>query len=177
MKLLLKVSVVPYAEIDLKKTTLKIKDGTGTPNEVEIKLGDGNFTWTENRDIEYTPDRGILDEVKENDEQPMDISFEFKWDYIEGSPSSGALPTVYEAIKGIGNASSWISTDPDACRPFAVDIEIFYDPTPSTCGDEEIITFPDFRYDDISPDLREAQISATGRCNATAPTIVRQANS
>ena len=37
--------VLAYANIDVKDTRMYIRDG-GT-NQLEIKIGEGNFTWTE----------------------------------------------------------------------------------------------------------------------------------
>jgi len=51
-----------FAQIDLKNATLKIKDG-GT-NEMEVTLGEGNLVYTERQNVEYTLDRGTLDEVR-----------------------------------------------------------------------------------------------------------------
>jgi hypothetical protein len=160
------------AQIDLKRATLKVKDGGS--NEIEVTIGEGNLTYTERKTIEYTPDRGVLDEVKEGDEVPMEIRLDFVWEYIT-SRSSGATPSIEDALKNIGGAAGWASTDADACRPYAVDIEILYQPTPSTCGDQETITLPDFRYEQLDHDLRAGTISCTGRCNATTATAVKAA--
>ena len=81
------------------------------------------------RTIEYILDRGLIDEVREGDEVPVDVSFEFNWIYLTGSPSSGALPTIKDALTRVGNASAWVSSDPDGCSPYAVDIEILYEPS------------------------------------------------
>ena len=164
-----------FAQIDLKDATIKIKDGTpGTPNELEIKIGEGNLTYTERRNMEYTLDRGILDEVREGDEVPIEVRTDFIWDYLRGSSPT---PSVEEAIKNIGLASAWVSTDSDACRPYAVDLEITYAPTPYNCGDQEVITLPDFRYEQLDHDLRAGTVSMSGQCNVTQATVVRSAQS
>lgn len=162
--------------VDIKKTTITIKDGTSpTPNEVAIKVGEGNITFTENRTIEYILDRGVIDEVREGDQVPLDVSFEFNWIYLTGSPSSGALPTIKDALTNVGNASGWVSSDPDNCAPYAVDIEILYEPV---CGksagiENERITISDFRWESLDHDLRAATISVTGRANVNLATAVR----
>jgi hypothetical protein len=126
------------AQIDLKDATVKIKDNGGS-NEITVTVGEGNLTFSEKRNMDYILDRGTLDEVREGDEVPIDVSFDFKWDYISGTSSTGGAPSVEEALKKIGNASSWVSTDSDLCRPYSVDIEIFYNPDCAT-GDLETIT-------------------------------------
>ncbi len=180
MKGLLANAFIPvFLQIDLKDATLKLRDGTTpTPNEIEIKIGEGNLTYSENRTIEYTLDRGLLDEVREGDQVPMDISFDLVWEFIKGDTSSGgAPPTVEDVLKNQGNAATWISTDADVCRPFAIDVVIEHVPS---CGvgatvDQEIITLPDFRFETLDHDLRAGTISVTGRSNATAASIVRSA--
>ena len=161
-----------YAQIDLKYSTVIIRDGAGTPNEIEITIGEGNLTWTEARTMEYVLDRGNLDEVREGDQVPVDVSFDFTWEYIKGSSATGAPPTVEEALKKIGNASSWVSSDTDACRPYAVDIIIVYDPA-CTTGDVETITLADFRWESIDHDLRGGTVSVSGKCNITVPSVIR----
>ena len=165
-----------FAQIDLKNAMLYIRDGTTpTAEEIEIKIGEGNLTFSEKINREYTLNRGTLDEVRNGDEVPMDVSFDILWDYIKGSSTTGEDPSVEDALKQRGNAAAWESTDSDTCRPYAVDIVIVYTPSPSACGDSETITFPDFRYESLDHDLRGGTASCSGKCNATEPTVVRAA--
>ncbi|MHC4301978.1 MAG: hypothetical protein ACYS7Y_32345 [Planctomycetota bacterium] len=139
-------------------------------NEVEVKIGDGNLTYTENKEYEYELDRGVLDTVKEGDEQPMDVSIDFVYEFV--TTGTGEAISVVDALKGIGGASEFVSASSDLCEPYCVDIEIDHNPS---CGatQKEITTFPDYRYDSLEFDLSEATIATTGRCNATQPTITR----
>jgi hypothetical protein len=165
-----------HASIDLKNTTMYIKDGTSpTPLQIEIKIGEGDLTWTETVNREYMLDRGNLDDVRNGDQVPMDVRFDLKYEYIQAPSGSSAVPTVSEALKRIGAAAAWVSTDSDACRPFAVDIVVLHQPTPSNCGDQEEVTLPDFRYESLEHSIRNATISCTGKCNAVQPSVVRQA--
>lgn len=167
-----------FAQIDLKDCTIKIKDGGG--NEIEVKIGEGNLTYTESRNIEYTLDRGNLDEVREGDQVPVDVSLDFLWDYLKGPSSdstvSGGTPTIEDALKQQGAAADWTSTDSDACRPYSVDIEITNVPTPTACGDKETILLSDFRWESLDHDLRDGSVSVSGRCNITEATVTREAN-
>lgn len=162
--------------VDIKRTTITLKDGTTpTANSLAVKVGEGNLTFTENRTIEYILDRGLIDEVREGDEVPVDVSFEFNWEYLAGSPTSGALPTIKEFLQQTGNAASHISSDPDNCAPYATDIEVLYEPV---CGasagiENERITISDFRWESLDHDLRAATISVTGRANVKLVTAVR----
>ena len=108
----------------------------------------------------------------------MDITFEFVWEFLKGSSDSGgAPPSIEDVLKNVGNAASWISTDADICRPFALDVVLEHVPNCGAGGnvDQEIITLPDFRYESLDHDLRAGQISATGRCNSVEASIVRSA--
>lgn len=164
-------------KIDLKDCTFKIKDGGS--NELEIKIGEGTLTFSEKKNMEYTRDRGVLDDVREGDEEPMDVSFEFVWTYLKGPSSastiSGGTPTIEDALKQRGAATSWTSSDADTCRPYSVDLEIEHAPTPSNCGDKETITLPDFRWESLDHDFRAGTVSCSGKCNAKEATIVRDA--
>lgn len=161
------------AAIDLKNATIKIKDGTTpTPNELEITIGEGNLTYNEKINIIYTKNRGALDEVREGDEEPLEVNFDFVWEFLKAN--TGDDPSVEDVLKKRGEASGWVSTDADACRPYAVDIEILYTPP---CGGAylEKIVFPDFRPEQLNHDLRNASVSVSGKCNVTEPTITRVA--
>ena len=147
---------------------------TFLPIEVVVKIGDGNLTYTENREMEYELDRGLLDTVKEGDQQPLDINIDFVYDFV--STGTGEAITPVDALKGIRGAAEFTSSSSDLCEPYAVDIEIDHDP--GNCAgivEKEVTLFPDFRYDTLEYDLDEASISTTGRCNATEPTITRVA--
>jgi hypothetical protein len=163
-----------YAQIDLKRAIIKIKDGGS--NSLEVKIGEGNLTYDESRNVEYTLDRGTLDEVRTGDEVPVSVSMDFIWEYLKGSTGSGT-PTVEDALKQRGEASDWVSSDADTCRPYAVDLEIIYSPTPIACGDMETILLSDFRWESLSHDLRAGSVSVSGQCNVTEATVTRQTNS
>jgi len=173
-----KLWVPVFAQIDIKNTELKMQDGTTpTANEIVIKVGEGNLTYSENRTIEYTLDRGRIDEVREGDEVPMDVSFDLLWEFITGNTdSAGVPPTVEDVLKNQNNAATWISSDPDTCRPFAVDVIAENVPV---CGagaptqEQEFITLPDFRYETLDHDLRAGTIAVSGRCNSKVASIVR----
>ncbi len=165
--------VIPFAQIDLKNVTVKIKDGT-TPTalEIEITIGEGNLTYTETQEREYTLDRGLLDEVRNGDDTPLDVSFDFTWVDISTPLATPLVPTVEDALKQQGGAAAWISTDSDVCRPYAVDIE-FINVPPCSPGESETITLPDFRYETLDHDLSAGTVSVSGRCNVTEATTAR----
>ena len=79
---------------------------------------------------------------------------------------TGETITPVDALKRKGGAAEWVSSSADACEPYAVDIEVQHEPSCASAGvEDEVTLFPDFRWDSLEFDLREATISATGRCN------------
>jgi hypothetical protein len=157
-------------QVTINHSTFKVKDGATTPNEITVKVGEGNITYTERRGIEYTLNRGQLDEVRLGDESPMDVSFGMNWEYILNY-STGAAPNVEEALLKRGAASSWTSADTaDPCKPYATDLELALDP--SCGGTTQTITIPDFRVEQIDHDLRAGTVSASGKANVLNPTVV-----
>lgn len=150
--------------ISLRDAIITLKDGTGTPKEITLKVGEGNLTFTERRNIEYIRDRGVIDTVREGDDEPMDVSFDIMWDYLKSGVSG--VDTPMGIITG---DSDYISTG-EACEPYACDIVI--DLEKAACNLDETITLADFRYEEISYDLREGTISCSGKCNIKRPSIV-----
>ena len=145
---------------------------TFLPIELEIKIGEGNMTYDESREVVFIRDRGALDTLKEGDEQPMDVSFDFTWEFIRAI-SGGTTPTIEEVLKHIGAATTWISSNvTDPCAPYVVDVEIVNAPE---CGIilAEVIRLPIFFYTKLSHDAGAAQVSCTGQCNATMAIITR----
>ena len=145
---------------------------TFLPQQIDIKVGDGNVTYTEANEYEYDLDRGVLDTVRSGDEVPMDISLDFVYEYI--TTGTGETISPMDALKKIGGASGWVSSSSDPCEPYAIDIEIVHTPI---CTTQEIETtiFSDFRSDSREVDLGEASVAVSGRCNVTQPTVTRTA--
>lgn len=164
-----------FSQITLKDCALRIIGG-GASQCVFVKIGTGNVTYSRKRNVEYTLDRGHISEVREGDDVPVDVSFTFVWDYIMAESSTAAC-TIEEALTQTGNADDWTSSDSDTCRPYAVDLEITYAPPCSTGLSEEIITLGDFRWEELSHDLNAGQISVTGKCNISAPSVSRVSSS
>jgi len=139
--------------------------------EIEIKVGEGNLTYTEAKEYEYLLDRGNLDTVREGDEQPLEVSLEFVYEFVTTGTSEEITPV--DALKQTGGANEWVSSANDLCEPYAVDIEIDHNPP---CGDveTEITTLPDFRYESLEFNLNDATISVSGKCNVSEASIIRE---
>lgn len=159
-------------KVDLKNATIKIYDGSPVPNELEVKIGEGNFTWTETYNREYSLDKGKLDTVRNGDETPLSVTMDFVWEWIKAQP--GQAPTVVDALKQRGEAADWVSSSSDPCEPYSVDLELFIDPECNDGSYAERIYFSDFRQDTLDHDPSEGSIACTGQCNITEPTITRE---
>ncbi len=138
--------------------------------QVDVKLGDGNLTWTVNREMEYELDRGNLDTVREGDQVPLDVVLDAVYEFI--TTGTGETITPFDALNGTGGASEWVSSSTDACEPYAVDLEVEHAP-PCGGAESETTILPDYRYDTLEVDLDAATVSSTGRCNAVKPTVTR----
>lgn len=174
------VSKIYYGVVmDLKNCYIIFRDGTATPVELTVKVGEGNFTYSEKLEREYILDRGTLDSVRNGDEQPMDVSMDFTWDYIAGTGTTGN-GTVEDFLKRANGFSANTSTDTATCSTYAIDIRIIHipecDPGEASlyC---EVIDLSDFRYEELSHDVSAGSISCTGRCNTTSATPTRVAYS
>ena len=150
------------------KTTL---DGQ---NHIDVKIGEGNLTYSEKRPVEFVRDRGTLDTVKLADEEPIDVSLDAMWEWITAESGSSA-PTIEDVLKKIGEAAAWLTTADDDCQPDCVDIELWNAPG---CGslDDEIIVFEEFYYETCDHDVREGTIAVSGRCNRVIPNVRRVLN-
>lgn len=137
---------------------------------LEVKIGEGNLTWTETKEYEYLRDRGNLDTVKEGDEQPVEMSLEFVYEYVKSA--SGAAITPIDALKRAGYAAEWVSTSSDQCEPFCVDILAKHCVPCGTDEDEDVL-FEEFRYETLDFDLQAATISVSGQCNKSEATVTR----
>lgn len=145
---------------------------TFQPNQIEVRIGEGNFTYDEKYPRKYVLNRQQLSTVKDDDQVPLSVTMDFVWDHITGS--SGDPPTVHEALKRTGNASTWVTSDPDTCEPYSVDLVLLY--TPECSVEPEQIVFPTFRWDSLSPDLKNGSVSCKGACNVQSPVATRIAS-
>lgn len=165
--------------IDLKACTLDIISGlTGTnSSSLSVHIGNGNVTWTEKRNIEYIRDRGLLDTVRRGDDEPMEVRFNATYTMLTQDTTNGANEaiTIRDALAATGAASSWASSSLDLCEPYAVNLRLTYDPLCPGIKNE-VVLFPDFRYETLECDVKAGTFSVTGKCNAKVPTITRVAD-
>lgn len=159
------------AQIDLKLATLYLRDGSSPKKTLEVKIGTGTFTYDEKRAREYSKDRGNLDVVRDGDQTEMDVKFDFQWEFLRSD--GGSVPTVEEFLKQVGVASSYVTSDPDTCQPYSVDIVLLYVPLCGGVKNEKIVC-PLFRWEDMNHDAKAGQVSVSGKCNVVQATVTRQ---
>jgi hypothetical protein len=143
---------------------------TMLPHQLEITIGEGNFSWTEKHAREYKLNRGRLDKVRDGNEDPLEIKTEFTWEHYKAS--TGAQPTPVDVLDHTGEASDWVTSGSDPCEPYCVDVVLVYTPI---CDTEQLetLTFPEFRHEQRDFDLTKGTGSLSGKCNVTKPTAVR----
>lgn len=141
------------------------------PHSVALKNGEGTFSWTEKQTREYTLDRGALSEVRNADEEPVEWSLDLIYEFLE-SESGATTPTPREVFWREGAAATWVSSDSDTCRPYAVDIVMEYDPE-CTGIDKEVVTIPAARFEQLDFDVKAGTIKVSGKSNVTHVTVER----
>lgn len=144
---------------------------TFAPQQLTIKVGDGNITYTEKNEYEYLLDRGDLDTVREGDEQPMDVKLECVYEHVTTGTAEQISPI--DALKGKYGAAEWVSSSGDLCEPYAIDIEVLHTP-PCGTAQKERTTFPDFRAESREISFKDATISVSGKCNASEAIVARE---
>ena len=143
------------------------------PHSLEVNLGEGNMTYTEKRNMQYTLSRGKLDTVREGDEVPLEVRLDFTWEFLRAA-NMDTVPTIEDVLKHRGLASTWLSSSTDPCEPYAINIRLLYNPECSNI-DQEQITLSDFRWEDLAHDAKAGTVSVTGKCNITEADVVRLA--
>ena len=142
---------------------------TFLPQQLSIKVGDGNITYTEHMEYQYLLDRGDLDTVREGNSVPMDVKLDCVYEHITTGTTEAISPM--DALKQVGGASAWVTTGPP-CEPYAIDIVVEHELDCGTDQDETTV-FPDFRADTKEINFKDATISVSGKCNVTEPIVTR----
>jgi len=155
----------------LKNCTIRFIDGTTpTPEELEIKVDDGNLQWTEKRTIDVKLDRGELDYLEEGDDVPCELTLDCRFAAV--TSSSGDDVTPIEFLKKQGAASTFKSTAA-LCAADAINIEVTVSHECGTSIEDEIITFSDFTYENIGGNFKDGTLNISGKCNSKGPTSIR----
>ena len=139
---------------------------TFKPQQINVKIGEGNLTYTEHRDYTYLLDRGLLDTVREPKDVPMDVKLDAVYEHITSGTSEAVCPM--DALKGYNSAGEWVSSSPDQCEPYCIDVLVEYDP-PCAQVNRETSVFPMFRAETREINYNAATIVLTGKCMAKEP--------
>jgi hypothetical protein len=140
------------------------------PHHLQIRIGEGNASWTEKKMRTYVKDRGILDTVRNGDQDPVEVKLDATWVFLKAS--TGQTISIHDALKQRGEAAGWVSSSSDPCEPYCVDIVIEYTP-PCTTEQMEIYTIRDFRYEELGADLKAGQLSISGKANVNEVDVTR----
>ena len=143
---------------------------TFLPQRITIKIGEGDLSWTESRELLYDLDRDLLDTVRLGQEQPVEVDLAFIFDYV--TTESGQAVTPVDALKRIGEATEWVSSAADLCEPYAVDIYVIHC-VPCGTDEDQDFTFTDFRYESLEYSIQDASIAVSGRCNISSVPTTR----
>ena len=143
------------------------------PQQINLKIGEGNLTYTEHRDYTYLLDRGLLDTVREPKDVPMDVKLDAVYEHITSGTSEAVCPM--DALKGYNSADEWVSSSPDQCEPYCIDVLVEYNP-PFAQVNRETSVFPMFRAETREINYNAATIVLTGKCMAKEPTVYRGAD-
>lgn len=134
------------------------------PQRVQVKIGDGDLSWTEAREMIYDLDRDRLDTVRQGADQPVEADLAFTFEYV--TAQSGRPPTPVDILKRKGEAQEWVSTSDDLCEPYAVDIYVVHELPCGTDEDQDVL-LKTFRWENLDYSIQDATIAVSGRCNIT----------
>ena len=143
------------------------------PRKMEVKVGEGNIEHTKNKDPQVDTDRGVLDGARTGNQQPMNVSFAFVYDWLRSSTTDD--PTADEVLEREGEAADWSNAAADECEPYQVTLKVIDAPD---CGSAqaEIILYRYFLPQSINASVEAASVSVSGICVATKPTVRRVTN-
>ncbi len=156
--------VIPVTQVPVSGDAV-----TFLPQQVELKLGEGNGSFEEKINYEYRKNRGKLDYVKKGDEEPLQVDLDF--DFEHATTGTNEVISPRDALKQQGAASMWVTTG-DLCEPYAVNVFIKHIPPCGTSETDEIL-LETFRVESLKFDLKESKVTCSGKCNVTEPVYTR----
>jgi len=148
------------AQIDLKHAVLSIQDALS--HFVELHIGEGVLQYTEKRNVEFVKSRGELSFTREGDQEPVDVAFDFVWDFLISA--DGEPITIKEALTKTGAASTWTSSTQDSGQPYSINIVVVYTPQCEGVAKETLV-IQDFYYSELAHNPKDATISVKGQAN------------
>ena len=141
---------------------------------IQIKVGDGTITWSEKTPMEYKLDKGRLDQIRNADQVPMDVSLTLMYEELTASDPNTNPPTPEDVIKRRGAAADWVSANTaNPCAPYCINIRLDHIPPNCTSIDIERVILPMFYSEELNHDPKAGTIAVTGKCNAIEAQVTR----
>lgn len=156
--------------ISLRDCSLFLIDGTGS-NYIEVTIGEGNLQYSTRRNVEPVKSRGVLDRVREGEQDITDVQFQFVWEHIKSSGSDP--PTIEEVLSRSGPASTWQSDSADLDSPFCIRLQLVKTKQCGSINDGETLTFFEFHYQELAHSLEDATVDCRGFSNRVKPKVTR----
>lgn len=156
---------------NLRDGVLVINDGGGSPETLTIAVDEGDIRIEEVSNAVEVLDRGVLDHVREGDQEPVTVEFSLKFqEFI--ADTGAASPTPYEALRKIGNASAWASTR-GVGEKYCLNL-IFTIASPAGAPNE-VVTLADFYHTRIAfaEGADYNTLSVSGRAWITTPSVAK----
>jgi len=145
---------------------LKLKDNTGSPQTLTLKVAEGNFTWTVGKEFSQYRERGVLLDVRSGPQQAVTWSFECR--FTKAGPFSG---TPFQAY-GFLTQQSGHTIVSTATTGWAPSIEIEFTITDPAGGASEVFTFAKCYVESVTPAEGDPNtISASGFDFEEEPTL------
>lgn len=152
---------------NLRDGLLRLRDGTGTPVELDVAIDEGNLRFTITQNVNPILDRGVLAHPRLGDQEPVSWSFGMKYTEMLDDSAAG---TPYEFLTQTGAYTGNVSTRTDT-DVFCNDLRFYVDDPEG--GTDELIEFPDCWHDSI--EFQEGDeyntLTVSGRAFVTAPTV------
>lgn len=156
-----------------------ISDGTTTAREVAITCDEGNLKISASKERHIIYNRGVMAQVKEGKELPVDVSFGIK--FSEFITNEAASLTPFEILMragdaAVGGAIECTSTRTDAGEAYCVNLEFtITNPDAATAEHDELIVVEDFFVEkcDFSEGEEYNSLVVSGKGLCTLPTITK----
>lgn len=159
---------------------------TWYPRRLFFEVETGDVEWSEDDNPIVRLSRGLINGLRRGDEAAMTVTSAFAFskmratstasDMLDSTPSSITALTPYEVLNNIGFASDWMpSSHGGVCEPYSVDIFVIDKPQCSS-EEAEVIIFPQFAKQNISPTVQGGIVNFNGVCAAKRPIITSVTN-
>jgi len=140
------------------------------PHFINVKIGEGNISYTEKRNVEYKLDRGRIDSVRLGNDSPVEVKVSFTWESLASLTNDP--PTVEEFLKRTGPAADYVNAASDPCTPYSVRL-IVTDTPPCTTVAPTLYQFDNFLWEELAHDVKNAQVDISAKCNIAFAQVTR----